>query len=69
MIYFNLQNWFGKEILPECTIESEYGTLKLNSIIVPDFSDNEVEFKRFEKYFDSIKVFMKEDDLLKNNEI
>ena len=55
---------FGKEILPECTFESEYGTLKLHLVVVPDFLDNEIVI-RFEKCFDKIKAFMKEDDLLK----
>ena len=27
---------FDKEIMSECTFESEYGTLKLHSIVVPD---------------------------------
>lgn len=60
---------FGKEILPECTFESEYGILKLRSVIVPDFSDNEEWFNDFEKCFDSIKNFMKENDLSKKHEI
>ena len=33
---------FGKEILPECTFESEYGKLKFNSIIVSDFSRDKI---------------------------
>ena len=60
---------FDKEIFLECTFESEYGTLKLHSVVVPDFSDSQIEFGRFEKCFDKIKAFMKEDDLLKKNEI
>jgi len=46
---------FGKEILPEYTIESEYGTLKFNPIIVPDFSNNNEEFENFKICFNEIK--------------
>ena len=60
---------FGKEILPECTFESEYGILKFHSVVVPDFSDNEECFKDFAKCFGSIKNFMKENDLSKKHEI
>ena len=60
---------FGKEILPECTFESEYGKLKFNAVVVPDFSKNKMELELLTKYFDDIKAFMKESDLLKKSEI
>ena len=60
---------FGKEILPECTFESEYGKLKFNAVVVPDFSENKVQLELLTKQFDDIKAFMKEDDLLKKSKI
>ena len=60
---------FGKEILPECTFESEYGKLKLNAVVVPDFSKNKIELEYLTKHFEAIKALMKEDDLVKKNEI
>ena len=60
---------FGKEILPECTFESEYGKLKFNAVVVPDFSKNKMELELLTKQFDDIKALMKEDDLLKKSEI
>ena len=60
---------FGREILPECTFESEYGKLKFNSVVVPDFSKDKIELELLTKQFDDIKAFMKEKDLLKKSEI
>ena len=60
---------FGKEILPEYTFESEYGKLKFNAVVVPDFSKNKMELELLTKQFDDIKALMKEDDLLKKSEI
>ena len=60
---------FGKEILPECTFESEYWKLKFNAVIVPDFSKDKIELELLTKHFDAIKAFMKEEDLLKKSEI
>ncbi len=60
---------FGKEILPECTFESEYGKLKFNAVVVPDFSKDKVELELLTKQFDDIKALMKEDDLLKKRTI
>ena len=54
---------FGKEILPECMFQSEYGKLKFNAVVVPDFSKDKVE------HFEDIKSLMKEDNLLKKSEI
>ena len=59
---------FGKEILPEYTIESEYGTLKFNPIIVPDFSNNIEEFENFKICFNEIKKFIFEKDLLEKGD-
>lgn len=56
---------FGKEILPECIFESEYGKLKFNAIIVPDFSKDKIELEILTKHLDDIKTFIKEEDLLK----
>ena len=36
---------FGREILPECIFESEYGKLKFNAVVVPDFSKDKIEFE------------------------
>ena len=60
---------FGKEILPECTFESEYGKLKFNAVVIPDFSKDKVEIELLAKQFDDIKAFMKEEDLLKKSAI
>ena len=60
---------FGKELLPECTLKSEYRKLTFKAVIVPDFSKDEIELKHLTKHFDDIKAFMKEDDLLKKSEI
>ena len=64
-----LSDLFGKELLPECSFESEYGKLKFNAIIVPDFSNDEIEVKTLTKHFDKIKAFIKEEDLLKKSVI
>ena len=60
---------FGKEILPECMFESEYGKLKFNAVVVPDFSKDKVELKFLTEHFEDIKSLMKEDNLLKKSEI
>ena len=60
---------FGKEILPEYTFESEYGKLKFNAVVVPDFSKDKVELKFLTEHFEDIKSLMKEDNLLKKSEI
>ena len=31
-----LSDLFGKEILPECIFENEYGKLKFYAVVVPD---------------------------------
>ena len=59
----------GKEILPECTFESEYGKLKLSAIVVPDFSKDKIQLDKLTEQFDKIKAFIKEEDLLKKSEI
>ena len=43
--------------------ETEYGTLKLSSVIVPDFSYDEHELKIFEEIFDTVRAFMKEKNI------
>ena len=53
---------FGKEILPECKFESEFGKLKFNAIIVPDFSNDKIELENLTKHLDEIKNFIKEED-------
>ena len=60
---------FGKEILPDCTFESEYGKLKFNAVFVPDFSKDKIELELLTRHFDDIKAFIKEKDLLKKSEI
>ena len=60
---------FGKEILPECTFESEYGKLKLSAVVVPDLSENKVQLELLAKQFDDIKALMEEDDILKKSKI
>ena len=60
---------FGKEILPECTFESDYGKLKFNKIVVPDFSQDKIELEMLTEHFDKIKTFIKEEDLLKKSGI
>lgn len=59
---------FGKEILPGYTVESEYGTLKFNPIIVPDFSKRSEEFESFKMCFNDIKKFINEKDLLEKGD-
>ena len=60
---------FGKDILPECTFESEYGKLKFNAVFVPDFSKDKIELELLTRQFDDIKSFIKEEDLLKKRAI
>ena len=48
----------GRELLSECTFESEYGKLKFNAIIVPDFSKDEIELKMLTENLDKIKAFL-----------
>lgn len=60
---------FGKEILPECTFESEYGKLKLSAVVVPDLSENKAQLELLAKQFDDIKALMKEDDILNKSKI
>ena len=43
--------------------------MKFNAVVVPDFSKDKIELELLTKHFDDIKAFMKEDDLLKKNEI
>ena len=40
-----LSDLFGKEILPECIFESEFGKLKFNAVVIPDFSKDKVELE------------------------
>ena len=49
---------FGRELLSECTFESEYGKLKFNAIVVPDFSKDEIELKMLTENLDKIKAFL-----------
>ena len=60
---------FGKEILPECTFESEYGKLKFKAVVIPDFSNDKIELELLTRQFDDIKAFIKETDLLKKSSI
>lgn len=60
---------FGREILPECTFESEYGKLTLGSVIVPDFSSDEKGSVRLKEEFDNLKSFIKEKDLSRKGDI
>ena len=60
---------FGRELLPECTFESQYGKLKFNAIVIPDFSKDEIELEMWTEHLDKIKAFLREEDLLKKNEI
>ena len=48
---------------------SEYGKLKFNAVIVPDFSKNKIELELLTKHLDAIEDFMKKEDLLKKSEI
>ena len=59
---------FGKEILPGYTVESEYGTLKFNPIVVQDFSKRSEEFESFKMCFNDIKNFINEKNLLKKGD-
>lgn len=54
---FSPSDLFGKEILPGYTVESEYGTLKFNPIVVPDFSKRSEEFESFKMCFNDIKFY------------
>ena len=60
---------FGKEILPECTFESEYGKLKFKAVVIPDFSNDKIELELLTRQFDDIKAFIKEEDFLKKSAI
>ena len=54
---------FGREILPECTFESEYGKLTLGRVVVPDFSSDEKGSVRLKEEFDNLKSFIAEKEL------
>ena len=58
----------GMELLPEYTSESEYGVLKFNPIVIPDFSNNDEEFEYFEMCFNDIKKFITEKNLLEKGD-
>ena len=60
---------FGKEILSWYIAENEYGVLKFNPIVVPDVSNNKEEFESFKVYFNDIKKFMIEKDLLEKGNL
>ena len=60
---------FGKVLLPQYTSESEYGVLKFNPIIVPDFSNNDKDFETFKIIFNEIKKFIIEKDLLEKGDL
>ena len=60
---------YGREILPECTFESEYGKLTVSHVIVPDFSNDEKGSIRFKEEFDNIKSFIEEKDFSKKLKI
>ena len=51
---------FGREILSECTFESEYGKLTLGRVVVPDFSSDEKGLVRLKEEFDNLKSFIEE---------
>jgi len=54
---------FGREILSECTFESEYGKLTLGRVVVPDFSSDEKGSVRLKEEFSNLKAFIGEKDL------
>ena len=56
---------YGREILSECTFESEYGKLTLGRVVIPDFSDDEKGTIRLTEEFDNLKSFIEEKDLLR----
>ena len=56
-------------MLPGYTTESEYGVLKFNPIVVPDFSSNDEEFESFKMCFNDIKKFIIEKDLFEKGDI
>lgn len=60
---------FGREILSECTFESEYGKLTLGNQIVPDFSEDEKGGVRLKEEFDNLKSFIEEKDLSRKLDI
>jgi hypothetical protein len=62
-------DFFGLEILPECTFESEYGKLTLEHVIVPDFSTDEKGGVRLKEEFDNLKSFIEEKEISKKMSI
>lgn len=60
---------FGREILQECTFESEYGKLKLGGVVVPDFSSDEKGAARLKEEFDNLKSFIEENELSRKGDI
>ena len=62
-------DFFGQEILPECTFESEYGKLTLGKVIVPDFSSDENGAVHLKEEFNNLKSFIEEKDLSKKGDI
>ena len=54
---------FGREILPKCIFECEYGKLTLGCVVVPDFSSDEKGAVRLKEEFDNLKSLIAEKEL------
>ena len=63
------EDLFGKTILPEQEVNSEYGTLKFNEIVIPDFSCKKDDFELLSANFNDIKKIVETNDLLEKYDV
>ncbi|MBQ3944980.1 MAG: hypothetical protein II670_05135 [Alphaproteobacteria bacterium] len=63
------EDLFGKTILPEQEVNSEYGTLRFNKIVVPDFSCKKDDFELLSANFNGIKKIVSTNDLLEKYDV
>ena len=64
-----LSDLFGKTIIPEQVIESKYGSLKFNPIVMPDFSENKSELEFSNNHFKDILEIVETDDLFRKHDV
>ena len=58
-----------KTIIPEQVIESKYGSLKFNPIVMPDFSENKSELEFSNNHFKDILEIVETDDLFRKHDV
>ena len=64
-----LKDLFGKTIIPEQVVESEYGLLKFNPVVMPDFSGNKEDLGFLNEHLDAIYKMVTTGDMSLTNGI